>query len=71
MAFDLNRQIALCPELMTRKLSDHIRQQGMKVLGRRIWTVDPRPKVLPDRKHLSRSTTKRTLRMVRQEYQDR
>lgn len=53
------------------KLSDRLRQQGLRALGRQTWPVDPRPQVIPNKKRPTRTAAQQALRAVRQEYQDR
>ena len=53
------------------KLSDRLRAQGSRALGRQTWPVDPRPRIVPSKKRPTRSAAQQALRAVRQESQDR
>ncbi len=53
------------------KLSKRLRQHGSRALGRQTWPVDPRPRIVPSKKHPTRSAAQQGLRAVRQESQDR
>lgn len=57
--------------MMARKLSDQLRTQGSRILGRQTWSVDPRPRIIPNKKRPTRTAARQALQALRQEYQDR